>query len=362
MPITSSYSKAFFALAFVLVLYLFYQMLRPFLITVIFALTLVSLFHANYLDLDRRLGSRPNLTSAIMCFVVVTLIIIPLLLFFVALLNQLTIAYETFQIQFGNGSLGDESYWTQNAFLQERLRELGDYLGVEGLDLMVLVSSLLERMVQYLSDHYASILGGIGAFLFKFVVMVLSMFFFFRDGEALVKELKKLIPLAPEHEDLVLRKLKEVTHATFFGIFATGICQGIMAGVIFFFVGIENVILWGTAVAVFSLVPVVGTATVWLPMSLYLILSGSALKGIILLILGSTLIGLVDNLIRPLIIEVKAQGMHLLLVFFALVGGLLLFGPSGFVLGPLVAVLFVTFLEIYKIEFGDELAIDSADD
>ena len=186
--------------------------------------------------------------------------------------------------------------------------------------------------------------------------MIFSMFFFFRDGEALVKKLKKLIPLAPEHEDLVLKKLKEVTFATFFGIFATGTCQGIVAGLIFSFLGISNSILWGTATAVFSLVPVVGTATVWIPMSLYLVSSGAVMKGAILFVLGVTVIGLLDNFIRPLIIEAKSQKMHLLLVVFSLAGGLMLFGPSGVVLGPLVAALFVTFLEIYKIEFEDQLA------
>ena len=186
--------------------------------------------------------------------------------------------------------------------------------------------------------------------------MVFSMFFFFRDGEALVRELKKLIPLAPEHEDLVLKKLKDVTLATFFGIFATGICQGIVAGFIYFFLGVSNAILWGTTTAIFSLVPVVGTATVWIPMSLYLASTGEVMKGVILFVLGVTVIGLLDNFIRPLIIEAKSQEMHLLLVVFSLAGGLMLFGPSGVILGPLVAALFVTFLEIYKIEFQDQLA------
>ncbi|MFB3067906.1 MAG: AI-2E family transporter, partial [Acidobacteriota bacterium] len=232
------------------------------------------------------------------------------------------------------------------------------FLGIEGLNLTLVISSLLDRVARYLTEHYASILGGIGAFFFKFSIMVFSMFFFFRDGEALVRELKKLIPLAPEHEDLVLKKLKDVTYATFFGIFATGICQGIVAGFIFTFLGINNAILWGTATAVFSLVPLIGTATVWIPMSLYLISSGAVTRGVILFLLGLTIIGLVDNLIRPLIIEGKSQGMHLLLVVFSLAGGLMLFGPSGLVLGPLVAALFVTFLEIYKIEFEEQLVTE----
>jgi predicted PurR-regulated permease PerM len=297
-----------------------------------------------------------------MCLIVTILIIIPFFVFFIALLNEFVFAYESFQVQLASGELGRNLYWPESAFLREVREQFSQFLGIEGLNLTLVISSLLDRVARYLMEHYASILGGIGAFFFKFSIMVFSMFFFFRDGEALVRELKKLIPLAPEHEDLVLKKLKDVTYATFFGIFATGISQGIVAGFIFTFLGINNAILWGTATAVFSLVPVLGTATVWIPMSLYLISTGAVTRGVILFLLGVTIIGLVDNLIRPLIIEGKSQGMHLLLVVFSLAGGLMLFGPSGLVLGPLVAALFVTFLEIYKIEFEEQLVTEDPED
>ena len=185
--------------------------------------------------------------------------------------------------------------------------------------------------------------------------MVFSMFFFFRDGDLLLRELKSLIPMAPNYKDMVVNKLREVTYATFFGIFGTGICQGVAAGMIFWGLGINNPTLWAAATALVSLIPVIGTATIWVPLSIYLILTGYLGKGIILLVLGSGVIGLVDNFVRPLIIEGKSEGMHLLLVFFSLAGGLILFGPSGLVLGPLVSALLVTFLDIYRAEFKEEL-------
>lgn len=355
MPGGLNYSKVFFSLAFVLVIYVFYRMLKPFLITVILAVTIVSIFHGNYLELNRRLKGRTNLSSALMCLIVTTLIIIPLLLFLIAMLNEFASAYEVFKVELTAGTFGKDLYWPENVFLNAIRDQFSRLLPLEGLNLTLVISSLLDRVAQYLLDHYASILGGIGAFFLKFSIMIFSMFFFFRDGEAFLREVKKLIPLAPEHKDLVLRKLREVTYATFFGIFATAFVQGIVAGFIFFLLGISNPILWGTTTAVFSVVPLLGTSTVWLPMSLYLILSGKVVKGVILLVLGGSIIAVVDNLVRPLIIEGKARGMHLLLVFFSLVGGLLLFGPSGLVLGPLLGALFLTFLEIYKIEYGDQL-------
>lgn len=218
------------------------------------------------------------------------------------------------------------------------------------------LSTLVDRGAKYLLDHYSAILGGLGSLIVKFFIMIFSMFFFFRDGERFVDELKKLVPLNPRYEDMVLAKLKEVTYATFYGVFATGISQGLCAAVIFYFLGIQNPILWGTATAVFSLIPVVGTAAVWVPMAVYLMISGAVVKGVVLLVLGGTVIGLVDNIVRPLIIEGKSAGMHLLLVFFSLLGGLMLFGPAGLIIGPLIAATLVTFLEIYKIEYEEELS------
>ncbi len=350
---SSRYSQNFFIVCLIFVLYVFYLMLRPFLVAVILGITMASLFHPNYSELRRRLGGRSTLSAAAMCSIITFLIIIPLLILFLSLANEFNSAYTAFRDQ--QGVWEEWMPGSEVPVLEAFWDLLGRYLDIEGLNFSLLLSSLVDWVARYLLDHYTSILGQVGSLVLNFLVMIFSMFFFLRDGDLLMKELKKLIPLAPAYEDMVFQKLRTVIYATFFGIFATGIAQGLVAGIIFLALGINNPVLWGTATAFLSLVPVVGTAAVWVPMSLYLIMSGSLLKGIILLVLGASVIGLVDNFVRPLIIEGKSEGMHLLLVFFALAGGLLLWGPAGLVLGPLVAALLVTFLEIYKIEFREEL-------
>ena len=194
MPVTLKYSKIFFSFALVLILYLFYRMIEPFLISVILSLTLVSLFYANYLELNRKLKNRPNLSSALMVLIVTTLIIIPFFVFFIALLNEFAFAYESFQVQLASGEFEQNFSFPESPFLREVSEQFSQFLGVEGLNLTLLISSLLNRVAQYLTEHYASILGGIGVFFLKFSIMIFSMFFFFRDGEALVSELKKFIP------------------------------------------------------------------------------------------------------------------------------------------------------------------------
>jgi predicted PurR-regulated permease PerM len=350
MSVSYKYSHIFFTLVFILIIVVFYKMMKPFLVVVILALTLVSLFYPNYRHLKGKLKGRAGLSSLIMCTIITFLIIIPSFIFFLALFDELNAAYNSFRSTLDHQP-PQEQYLSDRPLLRKAWEQLNHYLGVNSSNLRDTFSRVGDRIIGYLLDNYSSILGSIGVFISNFFIMVFCMFFFFRDGHTLLEEMKRLVPLAPEYEEMVVEKLRQVIYATFFGIFATAACQGISAGIIFMILGINNPVLWGTATAIFSLVPVVGTAVV----GLYLIFTGSAVKGVILLTLGALVIGLVDNLVRPLIIEARSEGMHVLLVFFSLAGGLALFGPPGLVLGPLVAALVVTFLEIYKIEFREEL-------
>lgn len=346
-----------FAICFGLILFLFFSMLQPFLIALVLALTVVSLFYPNYVHLRSGLGERSGLSAFIMCGIVTFLIIIPLLVISLALVREINTAYESFQAN--RDQLASILPGSEGGFGGVLWRRLGRYLAIEGMDLATVISTLIDRGGAYLVSHSSVILGSVGSWLLNFMVMLISMFFFFRDGDAFYREIRQLVPFSSEHTDLVFRKLREVNEATFFGIFATGICQGIVAGLIFFILGIQNPLLWGSATAFFSVFPLVGTSAVWIPMSLYLILSGSAGRGFALLILGATVIGMVDNVVRPLIIRGRSKGMHLLLVFFAIAGGLYFFGPAGLVLGPLVVSLVLTFLEIYKQEFKSNLNLQN---
>jgi len=328
MPLTYRYSQLFFGLVFILIIVVFYKMMKPFLVAVILALTLVSLFYPNYRHLRNRLKGRAGLASLIMCTVITILIIIPSIVFFLALFDELNSAYDTVRATLEQQQPAQQEYLQERPILQKAWQQFNHYLGVDGGNIRVTFSRIVDLIISYLLEHYSAIIGGIGVFIFNFFMMIFSMFFFFRDGARLLEELKRLVPLAPEYEEMLVDKLRQVIYATFLGIFATAVC---------------------------SLVPMVGTAVVWVPMAIYLMLTGSVAKGIILLVAGGLIIGLIDNFVRPLIVEGASEGMHVLLVFFSLAGGLALFGPPGLVLGPLVAALVVTFLQIYKIEFREEL-------
>ena len=353
-----SYSQIFFALSLALVLYLFYRLVEPFLIAIVLAVTIAVLFYPLYRRLDDLVGRSRGLSSILMCSVITLLIILPLAVVILALFDELNNAYAQFQ----EGIEQNQFLIPQESFLGEVLQHFKRVLGVEGMAVTEAFSTLLDQLLSYLINHASEILGGIGSVVASFSIMIFSLFFFFRDGEKLLSEMKTLIPLAPEYEEMLLSKLKQIIDATFFGILLTAIGQGVAAAGVFWLLSIPNPVLWGTATAFFAVVPVVGTAAIWVPLSVYLMLTGYVVKGILLLILGATVIGLLDNLIRPLVIEERSGGIHLLMVFFGLLGGLLVFGPAGLVIGPLIAAMVVAFLEIYKIEFADQLSPGGRDD
>ncbi|RPJ85682.1 MAG: AI-2E family transporter, partial [Acidobacteria bacterium] len=265
MGLTYKYSQIFFGLVFLLILFVFFQMLKPFLVSIILALTLVSLFYPNYRQLRIKLKGRKGLASLLMCTVITILIIIPTFLFFLALFEELNTAYENVRQEVDRQPAQQQEYQIENPVVRELWTQVNRYLGVDGRNLRVTFSRVVDRAIGYLLEHYSAILGGIGFFLFNFFIMIFSMFFFFRDGHVLLNEFKRLIPLAPEYEEMLIERLKEVIYATFFGLFATAACQGVAGGLIFFGLGLSNPVLWGTAIAVFSLVPMVGTAIVWVP-------------------------------------------------------------------------------------------------
>ena len=343
-------SQTFLLLSLSLVIYLFYGILRPFLFSLIFAMTLVSLFYPNFLATKRLVWRRAALASVIMCSIITILIIIPLVLLFIFLANELNEAYAVFVAnQDQILELMEKPYPAMLEPLVERVTSL---LQQDSFNFREFLTSRLEDLARFLISRSSTVLGSVGWLLINFVVMVFSMFFLFRDGHLLLARLQGLLPLAPHYQDVLFGKLQNMVHATFLGIFVTGLCQGVLAALIFTILGIDKPVFWAAAVACVSIVPFFGTGVIWIPMSIYLMLSGSLGRGIALFLLGSLVIALVDNIVRPLVIEGHSEGMHVLLVFFAFAGGLLFFGPPGVLLGPLVTALLMALLEIYRLEMA----------
>ena len=191
---------------------------------------------------------------------------------------------------------------------------------------------------------------GTAGFLLDLFVMLYAMFFFFRDGGTIVAKIFYYMPLGHDDEELLLERLTSVTRATIKGTLVIGIIQGTLAGVAFWLAGIEGAAFWGTVMTVLSIVPGIGAALVWVPAVIYLYLAGYPLNATLLLIWCAAVVGTVDNILRPLLVGKDAK-MPDLLILVGTLGGLFLFGPIGFIIGPIVCGLFLTIWEIYGATF-----------
>jgi predicted PurR-regulated permease PerM len=177
-------------------------------------------------------------------------------------------------------------------------------------------------------------------FALLFFIMLYLLFFVLRDGEQLLSRLMWALPLGDERERSLFAKFVEVSRATIKGTLVVGIVQGTLGGVMFALLGMQGAVFWGVVMIFLSILPAVGAAIVWLPAGVILLLSGSILRGLVLLAFGAVVISLVDNVLRPILVG-RDTKMPDWLILLSTLGGLTTFGVSGFVIGPVIAALFL---------------------
>jgi len=196
--------------------------------------------------------------------------------------------------------------------------------------------------------------AGTASFLLNLFVMVYAMFFFLKDGETILEKIFYYLPLSNEDESLLLQRFTSITRATIKGTLVIGVIQGALAGIAFWVAGIDGAAFWGTIMAILSIVPGVGAALVWVPAVIYLFVIGHGLAGTLLLAWCAAVVGTIDNVLRPILVGKDAK-MPDLLILVGTLGGLFLFGPIGFIVGPIVCGLFLTVWDIYGATFKDIL-------
>ena len=192
------------------------------------------------------------------------------------------------------------------------------------------------------------------AFLLNLFVMLYAMFFFFRDGHKILERIFYYTPLSDEDEARMLTQFASITRATVKGTLVIGVIQGSLAGVAFWVAGIEGAALWGTIMTVLSIIPGIGAALVWVPAVIILFLTGQHLTALLLAAWCAAVVGTVDNFLRPVLVGRDAK-MPDLLILIGTLGGLFLFGPIGFIVGPIVCGLFLTVWDIYGTTFREIL-------
>lgn len=334
---TSLEDKSFLVLL-VAVSLAFAWILQPYFGALFWAAALAILFSPLQARLQRAWPGRHNLAALACLVLIVLLVLLPLAWLTGMLVREGTLVYQ--RIQSGDINFGlylQQIYSALPASVTALLDRFG--LGSSGL-LQERLTAALTRGSQFFASQALSI--GQDAFngLINFFIMLYVLFFLLRDGADVMRRLRRAAPIKQEYMHELSAKFATVIRATVKGNVVVALVQGALGGLIFWALGIDAPVLWGVVMAFLSLLPAVGAAVVWLPMAIYLLISGQMVQGVVLVAFGVLVIGLVDNLLRPVLVG-KDTRMPDYVILLSTLGGISLFGLNGFVIGPVIAAMFI---------------------
>jgi predicted PurR-regulated permease PerM len=314
---------------------------------VFWGVVLAILFHPLHCRILAGVGRRNNLASGITLAICLVIVILPVTLITLSLLQEAAGLVEKIrsnQIDFGahfQHALSALPAWANN---------LLDRLGLSDLSsLREKLSTSAAEASQLIAMQALNLGQGMFNLLVSFAVMLYLLFFLLRDGAELSRHLVRAIPLAEGHKKRLSAKFVTVIRATVKGNIVVAVVQGTLGGLMFWFLGIQNSLLWGAMMAVMSLVPAVGHGLVWMPVAVYLLLTGAIWQGVLLVLFGVLVIGLVDNVLRPILVG-RDTRMPDYIILISTIGGLVLIGPNGFVIGPVIAALFLAAWDLFAEE------------
>ena len=314
--------------------YMVWLIMSPFISALALAAIIVTICNPLYL-LIRRYTPRQNksLAAFLTTILVLVAIVLPLVLVSSIVVREVVSFYQDLSA----GGLAIESSLTN---VEELLQSV-----VPGFELDL--TEQLRRSAEWFTGNIGAIFAGTVSTLFVFFIALIGSFYFFRDGPEMVNLLIKASPL-PDHEDeVILSRMARAVRAVATGTLLVALIQGTLVAIGFSIFGIERAILWGSLASLGAMMPGVGTGIVTLPAIAYLFFTGDLINAIGLMIWSSLIVGLVDNLIGPILMS-RGNNLHPFIILIAVLGGLSLFGPIGFVVGPVIVTLFLVLLEIYN--------------
>lgn len=326
--------------------YLGFKIFQPFLITILLAIVLASVTYPLYQYILKKTNEREILASVLCCLLVFVLILLPLVLLSAAIITNSVEAYQTFAIKVDKGHL-DTILNTQ--FLERIEKWIAGsfpFLSPDSIDLRGAAIAALKGFGKILINSSAMILSNIGVFIGNFFLLIFVLFFLYKDGKSILIRLGHLSPLPSSVEERIYQKFFQFSKSVVLGVFLTAVIHGVVGSIAFAIFGLSPFLI-GMLLAFSSIIPVVGTAVVWIPIGLGLMLTGFTGWAVFLMIWCLVAMIIIDNFVKPLLISGK-EGLHPLLVFFSILGGIQFFGIAGIIFGPLLISIFVLALDLYE--------------
>lgn len=349
------FGRYFFLVLLVAITAAFFYMVRSFLVPVLLAAVFTALFYPLYEKLLKVTKQNAGLSAFACCVILLLGLLVPVYVL-ADLLSQEAITFyqsagEKLREIIAQGDAGllgqiKNSVWVQR-------------LGLDQVDWQTELQNFAKTASTMLFDFLNKTSASTFDLVANLFVTLFTMYYFFKEGAALIARLKFLTPLDDAYEEALIQRFASVSKATMKGTLVIAILQGVMGGVTLWLFGISSPMLWGMVMVVLSIIPMVGAWLVLYPIAFVQLLIGHTWQGLAIFLIGALIIGNVDNLLRPKLVG-RDAGMHDLMIFFSTLGGISVFGMMGFVLGPVLAALFLTILDIYAVEFKSHLEIAQA--
>ena len=323
---------------FAIAAYLCWLMLQPFVGVLLWAIVLVVIFYPAHRRLAAWTGN-PGGAAALSTLLVIFTILLPVVGVTIAVARELRAAVEHFQ--------GGVGVLLDIPAIQPVVRWLSQYVDLNAWRSGDYIADRVQAWSVAIAGPTLMFVGGVVNALVQMLLVVFTMFYFFRDGEALRRALYEIVPLEYEQSHGIVQRTNDVIGATIYGVLVISAIQGTLGFLIFMTLGLPSPLLWGVVRFIMSMIPMAGAFIVWVPAAIYLLLTGSYVKALVLTVWGVLVIGSIDNFLSPKLVGRRAR-LHELLIFFSVLGGLRVFGVLGLVLGPVLAAITLALIEVVR--------------
>ena len=339
--------KGSFITLVVLITLAFLGLIQDFLMACFWAAILSVVFHRTFRIIRIKLKGRSNLAAFATVLFILFVVILPLFLVTLALVRESAQLYQRIQTGDINLSALVDEIQSQLPLLQSWATKIG----VDFNELRDGLSSTALEVTQTVANRALLYAGNALNTTIQFFLMLYLLFFFLKDGKIILRHIIRVVPMGDKREWALLNRIASVARATLKGTIIVAIVQGSIGGLLFWSLGIDGAVLWGVLMTLLSLLPVGGSGIVWIPAAIIFLIQGQIAKALIIIAVGSLFIGLIDNLLRPLLVG-RDTKMPDYLVLLATLGGITWFGLSGFIIGPVIAAIFLTCWDMMAKEYG----------
>lgn len=328
--------KAFLLVLIAFIGYLLVSLLYPFSTAILWAFTLAIVLQPWQKWLNKKISNK-TIVALIGVATAVTVIIVPLVFVSFQVTKEIKIIYRYFQNPQNVDAL------VEMAKDNKVLIWLEENAGVSATDIKESLSEKISTILNFALQYVTKIISNSFSLIINFIFTLFTLFFLLRDGDKFLHWLLKLLPISNEKKLELVERVKLVINATLFGNVVVAITQASLAGFMFYLLGVPAVLIWTVIMAILAMIPMVGTAFIWVPTAIWLFLTGSIAKAIILVVWGIFVVGLIDNILRLMLVG-RQTNLPTIVTFYSVLGGIRIFGPLGLVLGPLIVASFVTLL------------------